>query len=99
MELVLVVTFSGLIGLLLRYLIPGRALHGLFVMPSIGIVAGSLAWAIAVWVGLDPASIWPWIVSLGLSAAAPIALGVILPKRRQVADDALWAELTGRTTR
>ena len=99
MELVLVVTFSGLIGLLLRYLIPGRAMHGLFVMPSLGIIAGSLSWAIAVWAGLDSASIWPWIGALGLSAAVPIALGFILPKRRQMADDALWAELTGRTTR
>jgi hypothetical protein len=99
MELVLVVTFSGLIGLMLRYLIPGRALHGLLVLPAAGIIAGSLAWAIAVWVGLDPASIWPWIVALGLSAAGPIALGIILPKRRQAADDALWAELTGSATR
>jgi hypothetical protein len=99
MELVLVVTFSGLIGLMLRYLIPGRALHGLLVLPAAGIIAGSLAWAIAVWVGLDPASIWSWIVALGLSAAAPLALGILLPKRRQAADDALWAKLTSSTTR
>lgn len=99
MELVLVVTFSGLIGLALRYLIPGRAMHGLFVMPATGIVAGSLGWAIAVWVGLDPTGIWAWVVALGLSAAAPIALGVVLPKRRQAADDALWAQLTSASTR
>jgi hypothetical protein len=99
MELVLVVTFSGLIGLMLRYLIPGRALHGLFVLPATGIIGGSLAWAIAVWVGLDPAGIWSWIVALGLSAAAPLALGILLPKRRQAADDALWAELTSSATR
>jgi hypothetical protein len=99
MELVLVVTFSGLIGLALRYLIPGRAMHGLFVMPATGIVAGSLGWAIAVWVGLDPAGIWAWVVALGLSAAAPIALGLVLPKRRQAADDALWAQLTSASTR
>lgn len=99
MELVLVVTFSGLIGLALRYLIPGRAMHGLFVMPATGIVAGSLGWAIAVWVGLDPTGIWAWVVALGLSAAAPIALGLVLPKRRQAADDALWAQLTSASTR
>ncbi|MCF8550058.1 MAG: hypothetical protein K9G09_04085 [Pontimonas sp.] len=98
MELVLVVTFSGLIGLALRYLIPGRAMHGLFVMPATGIVAGSLGWAIAVWVGLDPTGIWAWVVALGLSAAAPIALGLVLPKRRQAADDALWAQLTSAST-
>jgi len=99
MELVLVVTFAGLIGLTVRYLIPGRSLHGLFVMPATGIVAGSLAWAVAVWVGLDTAGIWPWIIALGLSAVASIALGIYLPKRRQAADDALWAELTGSATR
>lgn len=99
MELVLVVTFSGLIGLALRYLIPGRATHGLLVMPATGIIAGSLGWAIAVWVGLDPAGIWAWVVALGLSVAAPSALGIILPQRRQAADDALWAQLTGASTR
>lgn len=99
MELVLVVTFSGLIGLALRYLIPGRALHGLFVMPATGIIAGSLGWAIAVWVGLDPSGIWAWVLALGLSAGAPIALGILLPKRRQAADDALWAQLTSGSTR
>ena len=99
MELVLVVTFAGLIGLAVRYLIPGRAMHGLFVMPATGIIAGSLAWAIAIWVGLDPAGIWPWIIALWLSAAAPIALGLVLPKRRQAADDALWAQLTSGSNR
>lgn len=99
MELVLVVTFAGLIGLGVRYLIPGRALHGLFVMPATGIIAGSLAWAVTVWAGLNPTGIWPWIIALGLSAVASIVLGIYLPKRRQAADDALWAELTGSTKR
>ncbi len=99
MELVLVVTFSGLIGLVLRYLIPGRAMHGLSVMPAAGIIAGSLAWAIAIWAGLDPSGIGAWIIALGLAAAVPTAVGIMLPRLRQVADDALWAELTGRTTR
>lgn len=99
MELVLVVTFSGLIGLTLRYLIPGRALHGLFVMPAAGIIAGSLAWAIAIWAGLDPSGIGAWIIALGLAAAVPTAVGIMLPRLRQVADDALWAQLTSGSTR
>ncbi len=99
MELVLVVTFSGLIGLALRYLIPGRAMHGLFVMPATGIIAGSLAWAIAIWVGLDPAGIAAWIIALGIAAAVPTAVGIMLPRRRQAADDALWAQLTSASTR
>jgi hypothetical protein len=98
MELVLVVTFSGLVGLLVRYLVPGRATHGLFVIPSVGIVAGSLSWAIGIWAGLAPTSIWPWILSLGISVAASMALAIVLPGKRSAADDALWHELTGSRT-
>ncbi len=60
MELVLVVTFAGLLGLALRYIVPGRDLHGLAVMPSAGVILGSLGWLIAIpGVGLLPWAL-PW---------------------------------------
>jgi quaternary ammonium compound-resistance protein SugE len=96
MELVLIVTFAGLIGLALRYIIPGRTWHGLALMPSLGVVVGSLAWAAAVWVGLDPASAWPWVASLVLTLIITAIVGVIIPRRREEADQALWAQLTSR---
>ena len=94
MELVLVVTFSGLLGLALRYIVPGREYHALAVMPSAGVILGSLGWLVAIWVGLDASGPWGWVVSLGLALVGTLTLGIVLPRRRKTADDALWATLT-----
>lgn len=94
MELVLVVTAAGLIGTALRYLLPGRDRHGLALMPAAGVIIGSLLWTIAIWVGLDAATPWPWLLSLGLTVVGVGALGIWLPRARDAADQARWAELT-----
>jgi quaternary ammonium compound-resistance protein SugE len=94
MELVLVVTVAGLVGLAVRYALPGRSWHGIAVLPALGVITGSLGWAFAVWVGLDATAIWSWVVALTLSVAGAIAGAIIIPRRREAAHDALWAQLT-----
>jgi uncharacterized membrane protein len=94
MELVLVITFSGLIGGALRDMIPGRDRHGLGLMPSVAIMVASLAFVASVWLGLAPRSVWPWVISLGLATAAVVWLGVWLPRKRDADDERLFAELT-----
>jgi hypothetical protein len=94
MELVLVVTYAGIIGLALRYIIPGREHHGVAVMPAAGVILGSLGWLIAIWSGIDASGPWGWVVSLGLTVVGTSALGITLRQRRIAADSALWAELT-----
>lgn len=98
MELVLVVTFAGLIGGALRYMIPGRDRHGLGLMPSVAIMVASLAFVLAIWLGLEPRSVWAWVISLGLGTAAVVWLGVWLPKKRDADDERLFAELTETTS-
>ena len=92
-NLVLVITAAGLIGFGLRYVLPLRDRLGLAVVPSTAIIAGSLGWALAMWVGFSPSGIWGWVIALGLSIAAPIAVGMYLPRRRDAADEALWENL------
>jgi hypothetical protein len=94
MELVLVVTFAGLIGTTLRYIVPGRDRHGLAMMPSAGVIIGSVIWVVAIWVGLDAQTPWPWVISLGLTLIGTGVLGIMVPRRRDQADEKLWAELT-----
>jgi hypothetical protein len=94
MELVLIVTFAGLIGAAIRYMVPGRDRHGLGLMPSVAVVVGSLAYVIAVWAGLAPRSVWPWVISLGLTVAASVWVGIWLPKKRDADDEAMFARLT-----
>lgn len=99
MELVLIVTAAGLIGVTVRYLVPGRASHGLAVMPSAGVIVGSLAWAVLIWAGAPESAWWSWTIALGLTAVGAVALAIVLPRRRAAADDALWATLTQSTAR
>ncbi len=94
MELVFVVTFAGLFGSLIRYLVPGRDRHGLGLMPSVAIIVATLSWVAVVWMGLEPRSAWPWIISFGLSIAATVWLGLWLPKKRDAADAELFERLT-----
>jgi len=89
-----VVTFAGIIGTIARYALPGRTLHGLAVLPALGVIIGSLTWSIAMWTGLAANSVWPWIISLGVTTAGVIAFAIVLPKRRTAQDQAQWAELT-----
>ena len=92
-NLVLVITVAGLIGFGLRFILPLRDRLGLAVVPSTAIIAGSLGWALALWVGLSPSGIWGWVIALGLAVAAPLAVGIYLPKHRDAADEALWENL------
>lgn len=94
MELVLVFTFAALIGAALRYMIPGRDRHGMIALPALQVGLAALLFVVAMWLGLEPRSIWPWIIALVGSTAAHIAVALWLPKKRDAADAALLAELT-----
>jgi hypothetical protein len=91
--LVFVVAASGLLGFGLRYVLPKRDRLGIALMPSVGVITGSLGWATSMWVGLSPDGLWSWIISLGLAALAPIVVGLMLPPRRDASDAALWIGL------
>lgn len=99
MELVLIVTFAALIGGALRYVIPGRDRHGLVLLPAFTVAIAAILWSSAVWLGLGPSTVWPWLVALLPAAIATIWLGIVLPKQRDREDEQLFAELTapGRT--
>jgi hypothetical protein len=99
MELVLIVTAAGLIGLAVRYLVPGRASHGLAVMPSAGVIIGSVVWAVLIWAGAPESAWWSWAIALGLTLVGSVVMAVVLPRRRAAADDALWATLTSQASR
>ena len=95
MELVLIVTFAGLLGAIVRYLVPGRDRYGLLMLPMLQIAAASILWTASLWLGLAPGSGWPWLVSLILSTAGAVALAVWLPRRRDEDDRQLFDQLSG----
>lgn len=94
MELVLVFTFAALIGAAIRYMVPGRDRHGMIALPALQVGLATLLFVVAMWLGLEPRSVWTWVISLVGSTAAHIAVAIWLPKQRDAADEALLAELT-----
>lgn len=94
MELVLIVTFAALIGGGLRYVIPGRDRHGLVLLPSLQVAIAAILWSSAVWLGLEPSTVWPWLVSLVPATVATVWLGITLPRKRDAEDERFFAELT-----
>ncbi len=97
MEIVFVTVIGAAIGGLIRYLVPGRAWHGLALMPAVGAAATAVVWAVLVWVGLTFDGGWIWAISLVAGAVASVVTAVVLPRRREKADDALFETLTRKT--
>jgi len=94
-NLVLVITVAGLLGLAIRAFMPHREKLGIVVLPALAVIAGSPgAGAFAMWVGISPDSVWGWVIAMGLAAGVPVATGILLPPRRDAADAALWESLT-----
>lgn len=94
MELVLVVTAAALIGAAVRYLVPGRDRHGMIALPALQVALASVLFVASMWAGLEPRSIWPWLISLVLSTAGHIALALRLPGARDRADEQFFEQLT-----
>lgn len=94
MELVLVVTAAALIGAAVRYLVPGRDRHGLIALPALQVALASVLFVATMWLGLEPQSIWAWLIALVVSTAAHIAVAIWLPGARDRADEQLYNELT-----
>jgi uncharacterized membrane protein YeaQ/YmgE (transglycosylase-associated protein family) len=84
------------IGLLARYLLPGREWVGLFLNPLAGAAAAGIVWIVGGMLGATPDNGWLWIGSLLAALVVSVAIPKVLPARRQRADGRYLAELTAR---
>ncbi|RZS57504.1 hypothetical protein EV141_1217 [Microcella putealis] len=84
---------GALIGLGLRYLLPGRSQYGLLVLPAAGGAAVCVTWAIGAWAGLTHEAVWIWLIAFSIATIVSIAIARILPPKREQADAELLAEL------
>ena len=86
-QLIYAAVIGAFIGLILHYLLPGRHLTGLFLLPAVGAAATCVAWDASVWAGLKLDGGWIWVVSLGAAVIVSLVLGLLLPRVRQVGDE------------
>lgn len=95
MELLFVTILGAGIAAIMRYALPARHSYGLFLLPAVGAIVASIVWVALVWVGLTFNGGWIWLASLGLSSAASLTVGLLVPRRRHEADTQLLTRLSG----
>ncbi|MBX3067560.1 MAG: hypothetical protein IT191_01925 [Microbacteriaceae bacterium] len=94
MELLFVALGSILIGLGLRYLLPGRHAYGSALLPAVSAIVASAVWAGLTWLGWHFDGGWIWWASLIAGGLASIALALILVPRRKQIDELTLQKLT-----
>lgn len=94
-QLIYAAVIGAFIGVILHYVLPGRHLTGLFLLPAIGAAATCVAWAAAVWAGFKLDGGWIWLVSLGAAAIASLLVGLLLPRARKIGDERRLHHLSG----
>lgn len=84
------------IGLLARYLVPGREWTGLFLNPMAAAAASGVVWIIGTLLGAASDNGWMWLGSLVAALVVAIALPKLLLPRRKQADARFLAELQAK---
>ncbi|MCU1557779.1 MAG: hypothetical protein JWN09_1774 [Microbacteriaceae bacterium] len=94
MELLFVTLGGAILGLVVRYTFPRRGSYGAALLPAIGAAAASAVWAALTWAGWKFDGGWIWVVSLVVAALVPMAVALIVPRRRTNADAGMLASLS-----
>jgi hypothetical protein len=94
MELLFVVLGAALIGLGLRYLLPGRETYGSAVLPAVSAAVAAAVWAGLTWIGWSFDGGWIWWASLIGGGVLAIATALILSPRRKRHDVSLFERLS-----
>lgn len=86
MELVYVTVVGAGIGLLLRYLLPGRQTYGVALLPALAAAVTAAVWVGLTWLGWKADGGWIWLASLGGAIVASLVVAIVIGRRRQAAD-------------
>ncbi|MFT4214896.1 MAG: hypothetical protein QM622_08995 [Microbacterium sp.] len=75
MEILLAFIYGAALGIVLHYLMPGRASRGTMLAPMLGAVVGGATWLVLTWTGLTTTDAGLWLISLLVPAVVvPVAL-------------------------
>ncbi|RFA19971.1 hypothetical protein [Subtercola boreus] len=83
MELLFVILGGIIIGLLGRYLLPLREMHGALLVPAIGALTAAIVWEALTWLGLPYDGGWIWVITfVGTAVVVAIATTFLGRSRR-----------------
>ncbi len=90
MELLFVALGGLIIGLVVRYSLPGRNMTGAVVIPGLATAGAAVIWEILTWLRMPYNSPWIWVITFGLVAIKSIVVDVWLVRRRKKHDEAAF---------
>jgi hypothetical protein len=93
MELLFVVMGAALIGLIPRYLLPGRDTYGSALLPAVSAAVAAAVWAGLTWLGWPFDGGWIWWASLVAGGLVALVLPIAIAPRRKRDDEALFERL------
>jgi uncharacterized membrane protein YeaQ/YmgE (transglycosylase-associated protein family) len=75
MELVFILVYGSILGLMAPYLLTRNESYGALLAPAIALVYGFVAWTICTWAGLSYSDYWIWTITM-LGMPAAMILGI-----------------------
>ena len=94
MELLFATLGGAILGLGLRYVLPGRDTYGVLLIPAVGAVAAAVVWAGLTWLGWKFNGGWIWVVTLVAAAIVAAVVGLLVGRNRKRADVELLGKLS-----
>ena len=94
MELLFVTLGGAILGLGLRYALPGHDRYGVLLLPAVGAVVASIVWAALTWAGWKFDGGWIWVVSLVAAAVVPAIVALQVSRARRIGDENLLQSLS-----
>ncbi|MCM3656191.1 hypothetical protein M3147_02885 [Agromyces mediolanus] len=93
MELLFVALGGALLGLAARYAVPGRATHGVVLIPAIGTAVAAVVWVALTWLGWPWDGGWIWVASLAAAGIVSALSAFLLGPSRERHDAELFERL------
>lgn len=84
-SLVYVTVVGAGLGVIARYVLPGRKTYGLVLLPAIGAAVAAATWVVVQWFALLEFPL-TWIVSLSGALVVSVVVALIVSRKRTVAD-------------
>ncbi len=99
MELLIILAYAAILGLVGTFVLDKSDHYGKFVPVSMSVIAGSALWLVLTWVGFSYSSVWIWfIVMLAMPAAGFFGTKILVSRREQAEAEELAAiRLRGKT--
>lgn len=86
MELVFILIYGALLGLMAPYLLSGRENYGVFLAPALALIYGFVSWTLLTWLGFKYTEYWIWTITM-LGMPAVMILGIRFIRARRLSSE------------